>query len=164
VPWSPIPATYSRGRDSNRQSLKRCRWTGRVFNFLRSPGETLNSRAVSSPLFTNQRDCEMSGNIYVIEREGSVTNSTSMSFLLVLSSLPAISSRSALLFKTHPCRLFLSEPSDYTFHWVVPTFTCSGKCLRSNQESDNVTELHPRIWTEDDCKSSARAYEGTGRA
>lgn len=67
VLWPPIPVTDSRGRDSSRQSLKRCRWTGRVFSFLRSAGETLNSRAVSSPLFTSQRDCEMSGNIYGVE-------------------------------------------------------------------------------------------------
>lgn len=75
----PTPGTDSRGRDSSRQSLKRCRCTGRVFSFLRSPGEALNSRAVSSPLFTSQRDCEMSGNISRAggDRAGGVTDRTS---------------------------------------------------------------------------------------
>lgn len=93
MPWPPIPATDSRGRDSNRQSLKRCRWTGRVVSFLFSPGETLNSRAVSSPLFTSHRDCEISGKIYGAGREkGQV-----MSFLSVLPNLPITNSKCSLL-------------------------------------------------------------------
>lgn len=101
--WPPIPITDSRGRDSNRQSLKRCRWTGRVFSFLRSPGEILDSRAASSPLFTSQRDCEMSGNICRAEegREGSVTDQAPGSLL----ALP-----------TSPCPFLMRSTDNHLFH------------------------------------------------
>lgn len=90
VLWLPILVTDSRGRDSNRQSLKRCRWTGRVFSFLRSPGERLNSRAVSSPLFTSQRDCEMSGNIYSVGKTGKALSQTGQARACLGPALPTM--------------------------------------------------------------------------
>lgn len=130
MPWPPIPATDSRGRDSSRQSLKRCRWTGRVVSFLLSPGEALNSRAVSSPLFTSHRDWEISGKIY---RWGGEKRQV-MSFLSVLPDLPNTNSTPSLLLLTNPSRFCVPRgPLTTLPRCVDPVFICS-KVILIEQE------------------------------
>lgn len=61
-----------------------------MFSFLRSPGERLNSRAVSSPLFTSQRDCEMSGNIYSVGKTGKALSQTGQARACLGPALPTM--------------------------------------------------------------------------
>lgn len=166
VLWPLILVTDSRGRDSNRQSLKRCRWTGRVFSFLRSPGEMLNSRAISSPLFTSQRDCEMSGNICRARKRKKTVSQTgkawvlpaSPSLFLISPSLTTPSFSYSFIAHNPSTKLSFSLNHLTTIVYCdvapMPTAQASGRCHGPTYMVTLWESLALEAWSEDEMEES----------